>query len=170
MKPDWAALIRQHTRPSRDKAAGGQALTLEKGIVGMSIAAGSARRARIPFLFLARGSKLARMRAGSRSTCPMTTFSSSGKHATRCRRQIEAFAIKHYVPDRSSKSPVGAPRIDDPAAPERAAGQSRKSTRTPDGATRFDGAVNRYLLDRGTIPGGRVSAKRGVAVKSSAQR
>ena len=45
MKPDWAGLIKDHTRPTRDKAAGGNALTLKKGIVGVSIAAGSARRA-----------------------------------------------------------------------------------------------------------------------------
>ena len=43
MKPDWAALIKQHTRPSRDKNGGGNALTLRKGVVGVSIAAGSAR-------------------------------------------------------------------------------------------------------------------------------
>ena len=101
MKPDWAGLIKDHTRPTRDKAAGGNALTLKKGIVGVSIAAGSARRARIPFLFLSRDKHMGDVEDQSRFTLDVShddflLIRKTQEHATgdRSRR----FTVKHYVP------------------------------------------------------------------------
>jgi len=99
VKPDWAALIKQHTRPSRDKNGGGNALTLRKGIVGVSIAAGSARRARIPFLYLARGEQV------DEGQSPLTLDVSNDDFLLIRKTREQAvgdiskrFTIKHYVP------------------------------------------------------------------------
>src|SRR5262245_8139969 len=99
VKPDWAALIRRHTRPARDKSDGGRFLTLKKGIIGVSIAAGSARRARIPFVSHSHGERVEEDQ--SRLTLDVSNedflvIRKTREHAVG--DTSKRFTVKHYVP------------------------------------------------------------------------
>jgi len=108
VKPDWAGVIKQHTRPVRDKTGAANLLTLRKGIVGVSIAAGTARRARIPFLFMARQPQARAAQAGTSSNAGQSGLTVDVSHddflvIRKTREQVAGdtsrrFTVKHYIP------------------------------------------------------------------------